>query len=197
MTDIHPNTTRTLIGTRGSALKRMPTGDTTENEQRIHTPMSILRPVYKLWPEGIACEPYSSPDSLVEAKEKHGPEFEIKDSLLVSWPERSYINPAYNALQDAFAHGMQFDEQLWLIPVRPHRKWWRAARNACDLVVWLDPIKFVGYEQSFPAALAIFYRGRRTFDAHDLFAPLGEPEHQDRVELWDQTEPGPQRMLFG
>lgn len=194
---MNDNTTRTLIGTRGSALTRMATGDTTENEQRIHTPMSVLRPVYQLWPEGVACEPYSSPDSLVVADEKHGPEFEIKDSLFVPWPDRSYINPAYNDLQRAFAHGMQFDEQVWLIPVRPHRKWWRKARRACDLVVWMDPLKFVGYDQSFPAALAIFYRGRRRFDAHDLFAPLGDPELEDRIELWQQVNSGPQGDLFG
>lgn len=190
------NTTRTLIGTVGSALKKMATGDTTENEQRIHTPPSVLRPVYQLWPEGIACEPYSSPDSLVIADEKHAPEFEIQDSLLVDWPERSFINPAYNALKAAFAHGMQFDEQVWLVPVRTHRKWWRAARDACNLVVWMDPIKFVGYADQFPAAVALFYRGRRAFDAHDLFSPLGDPEHQCRRELWEQVDNGPQRSLF-
>lgn len=190
------NTTRTLIGTRGSALSRMSTGDTSENEQRIHTPASVLRPVYELWPEGIACEPYSSPDSLVVADEKHAPEFEIKNSLLVPWPPRSYVNPEYANLKEAFGHGMQFDEQVWLIPVRPHRVWWRAARRACDLVVWMNPLKFVGFEQAFPAALAIFYRGRRRFDAHDLFAPLGDPEFEDRIELVDQASEGPQEDLF-
>jgi hypothetical protein len=67
------NATRTLIGTRGSALSRMATGDTSENEQRIHTPLSILRPIAKLWPEGIECDPCGSPDSLVESRLTFGP----------------------------------------------------------------------------------------------------------------------------
>jgi len=192
----HDHTKKVLIGTSGSALKKMSTGDTTGNEQRIHTPKSYLRLLDKLWPEGISCEPYSSPDSLVVADEKHGPEFEIKDSLLVPWPDRSFINPAYNALSEAFAHGMQFDEQVWLIPVRPHRTWWRAARNACDLVCWMNPIKFVGFDQQFPAAVATFYRGRRSLLAYEVFSAIGDCELQDRRELWEQFEHGQQRSLF-
>lgn len=189
----HENTTLALIGT---ALKRMGTGDTAGHEQRVHTPMNVLRPVHKLWPEGIACDPCGSPDSLIDSELTYGPEFEVKDSTKVPWPDRSYVNPPCNELKDFFAHGMQFDEQVWLIPVRPHRVWWRAARRACDLVVWMNPLKFVGFDQAFPAALAIFYRGRRRFDAHDLFSPLGQPEFEDRIELIDQASEGPQGDLF-
>lgn len=189
----HENTTLTLIGT---ALKRMGTGDTTGNEQRIHTPLTILRPIAELWPEGIACDPAGSPDSLVEAEVTMGPEFEIKDSKLVPWPERTFINPPYDDLKAFLGHGMQFDEQAWLIPVRSHRKWWRAARRASDVIAWLNPLAFVGFEQSFPAALCMLYRGRRRFDFHDLFDPLGHPEFEDRIELSEQASEGPQGDLF-
>lgn len=178
-----------------TALRGMVNG-AKQHEQRIHTPMEILRPIAKLWPEGIACDPCGSPDSLVDAGEVYGPEFKIKDSLLVPWPDRSFVNPPYDNLKAFFAHGMRFEEQAWLIPVRSHRSWWRDARAACDVVAWLSPIAFVGFDQSFPAALAMFYRGRRRFDFHDLFSPLGRAEFEDRIELVDQGTEGAQGDLF-
>lgn len=181
---------------RGTALSRIVTGDTKSKGQRIHTPHTILRPIAKLWPEGIACDPCGSPDSIVEADEHYGPEFKIKDSLLVPWPERAFINPPYDNLKAFFAHGMQYDEQAWLVPVRTNRTWWRAARRASDVIVWLKGVTFLGYKDQFPAALCMLYRGRRRWDFHDLFDPLGSPEFEDRIELADQGSEGPQRDLF-
>ena len=149
-------------------------------KQRIHTPPGVLDPLKRLWPAGVQLDPCGSPDSLVEAAHTFGPEFEIQDGLSVPWPKFAFINPPYKHLKAWLAHGMQFDEQVWLVPVRPHRKWWRAARRKCDAMVWCDPIAFVGYDQKFPAPLCMFYRGERACWFGQLFEHLGEVEYIDR-----------------
>lgn len=46
----------------------------------------------------------------------------------------------------------------FLIPVRSHRKWWRAITNRDYVEVFeLDPLTFVGYPQSFPAPLCLLF----------------------------------------
>ena len=176
-------------------LKRMGTGDTTGNEQRIHTPLNILRRVRKVWPEGIALDPCGSPHSQVNAEVQFGPEFEIKDGLSRPWPSRTFCNPPYAELEKWFKHGMRFDEQIFLVPVRPVRKWWRMAENASDAITWLDPVKFLGFANAFPASLCLFYRGRRIWEFVDAFEDLGSTTLNDRIEMCDQGTPG-QGELF-
>jgi hypothetical protein len=142
-------------------------------KQRIHTPRSILDPIAEFWPEGIAMDPCGSPDGIVSAQVTISPETG-GDGLAVDWDGPAFINPPYRNLKDWLAHGLKQDgEQIWLIPVRTHRKWWRAFEADCDSLIWLDPISFVGYDQKFPAPLCLAYRGIWGVEFDRAFAHLG------------------------
>lgn len=94
--------------------------------------------------------------------------------MAMKWPERTFINPPYRDLKKWLAHGLEQEgEQVWLIPVRPHRKWWREFERDCDALIWLDPVAFHGYDQKFPAPLCLAYRGVHTDDFEADFAHLG------------------------
>ena len=171
-------TTKSLIGTPGqerSALARTVTGDTSHKKQRIHTPACVLEPLHRFWPGGIALDPCGSPGGLVRADRvlliENG-----DDGLSEAWPDRTFINPPYRDLKKWLAHGLAGDcpgEQVWLIPVRPHREWWRHFEYDCDALVWLNPLAFDGYDQKFPAPLCLAYRGCDTDRFYDCFEHLG------------------------
>lgn len=65
-------------------------------------------------------------------------------------------------------------EYMLLAPVRTNRAPIAQAYKRATRHCWLRPIAFVGYDQKFPAALAVVYYGTR-IDAFDrAFSPLGE-----------------------
>ena len=68
------------------------TGTPGEQEQRIHTPTTILDAVADLWPEGIALDPAGSPHGIVKADWIVSPP---DNGLAVEWPARTFVNPPY------------------------------------------------------------------------------------------------------
>lgn len=74
------------------------------------------------------------------------------------WVDATFCNPPYGNLREwlEYATGQPADHVL-LVPVRPHRKWWRkwAATIPPEDLVYLNPVKFVGYDQAFPAPLCL------------------------------------------
>jgi hypothetical protein len=117
-------------------------------EQTILTPQCIVD----------VC-PCDAPGSLTDAVYSRRSDMG-DDGLAWEWPHGTYINPPYKDLKAwmAKAHTCGV-EHIMLAPVRPHRKWWREYAEGCNRVCFLDPVTFVGYNQPFPAPLALFYRG--------------------------------------
>lgn len=166
-----------------NALQSLADGSRTgKREQRVYTPQCIVDLLLALWPEGIACDPCSGPESLVPAQVRVEPPFNgcryatrirvddpstkrgyrydpIGPLVLKSWPRRTYINPPFGDLVPWIRQFLDDDtrEALLLVPVRTHRKWWRPLLRRH--VLWLDPLEFVGYEAGFPVPLALVYRG--------------------------------------
>jgi hypothetical protein len=124
------------------------------------TPPAIIVVALSLWPEGIALDPCTAPGSIVPAIRAYTVE---DDGLSKPWLPRTYINPPYNDLKRWLAYGLtQPMEQLWLVPVRTHRPWFRHFLAQSTLICWLDSgLTFLGYNQPFPAPLALVYRGYR------------------------------------
>lgn len=158
--------------------------------QRVYTPPVIAVDILgALWPEGIMCDPCSGPDSLVDAMirvmppangcryaikiPRIGPDGEpvmVRNMLVYDeappglpvWPERTYLNPEFDALEPWLRQFSESHEAVVLAPVRSHRKWWRRYLLGADVErAWLDPLKFVGHAQTFPAPLVLAYRGER------------------------------------
>lgn len=98
------------------------------------------------------------------------------DGLRYVWIDRTFVNPQYDALKSWLSHEGTGDGRLaWLIPVRTHRKWWRAWARTMDVVIYLDPFAFAGHCDKFMAPICLGYRG---FDADVMvaaFADLGAP----------------------
>lgn len=86
------------------------------------------------------------------------------------WPDFTYCNPPFGnqgpevLLADFKDFCAKFakttTEVALLCPARSHRKWWRKnVMMASTAVVYLDPLRFEGFPQTFPAPLVLAYRG--------------------------------------
>lgn len=124
-----------------------------KREQTIFTPQCIIDVVLELYGT-IAFDPaYGGPEGIVPAEA-----YTDTMGLVIQWPDRTYCNPPYGELKLWLAHSLkQTSRHVMLVPVRPHRKWWREWARQAD-VVYLNPIKFLGYDQAFPAPLCLAER---------------------------------------
>lgn len=159
-----------------------------DRKQEIYTPQSVVDCLHTLWPEGIALDPCSGPESIVPAEMRffvpgtvkgkrtvYEPEPGQVSGLNVRWPSRTYVNPPFRYLQQWLEKQVQepTTEVVFLAPVRTHRAWFRRAMRSADVVIWLDgDFKFLGYDQNFPAPLCVLYWGNR--GAFEAFQPIGE-----------------------
>jgi len=102
----------------------------------------------------------------------------------VPWLDRTFINPPFgdkgpecllaNFADFCAAFARTEVECALLGPVRTHRKWWRRdVMQAADAIVYLDPIKFEGFAQTFPAPLCLAYKGPNSDRVPEAFASLG------------------------
>lgn len=179
------------------------TGGTVAGEdrvQRIYTPQSVVDALLRLWPEGIVLDPCSGPESIVPAlvsimppangckhdkrtravlrkANKRAGIVEISEPLSqpgwLHWPERTYVNPEFDQLKHWIRQFLESWEAVLLTPVRPHRKWWRPLLRA-SYVCYLDPLSFAGFTNTFPAPLALCYRGARLAQWREATISIGE-----------------------
>lgn len=147
-----------------------------EREQEIVTPQEFLDALELLWPGGAILDPCGSLKSLNTAHFRYVLEAG-EDGLALPWSDRNFTNPPYGPLQDwlekATVEWIAGHASVLLIPVRPHRTWWRrmVLRHP---VCWLDPLTFVGFDQSFPAPLCAPGFGVSLNEMRRAFSHLGE-----------------------
>lgn len=155
-----------------NALQSLHNGALTgKREQSIYTPQCIVDALLRLWPEGIACDPCPGDpaESIVPAVVK------LEDGLRFPfWPKRTYVNPPYKDLRPWIERFSVTWECVLLTPVRTHRKWWRRLLAEHYQRCWLNPVKFIGYAQTFPAPLVLVYWGGRTAEFEEAFEGLGD-----------------------
>ena len=136
-------------------MTRLATGKN-DRKQEILTPQCIIDVCLKVW-DRIALDPCSAPASIVRAGVRT---YEAGDGLSHPWVPKTFINCPYKDLRTWLEYGdKQPSEQIWLVPVRTHRKWWRGWRDSLDAYCELNPLKFIGYDSYFPAPLLLGYRG--------------------------------------
>lgn len=125
--------------------------------QETFTPPSIYEQLINVWGR-ISLDPCGHEQSPVPAERVYL--YPAQDGLALPWADRTYINPPFKDLKVWLAKAVresQFGYRLALLaPVRTHRKWFRAAMDTCD-TIWLDPIKFWGHTNTFPAPLCLMY----------------------------------------
>lgn len=157
-------------------------------KQTVLTPNSILDPIRELWDGEIAMDPCDAPDgsntkALARVWQQTDELFMYKGcqpfltshpgGLSVSWPSRTFVNPPYNKLKDWLHPPLGYvPDTVWLVPVRPHRTWWRSWARDMDLIVYLNPLKFEGYAQT-SAPLCLGYFGHRAGELGSLFSSMG------------------------
>lgn len=130
------------------------TGKPAERLQEVLTPQSIIDVCNKVWGQ-IMLDPCWCAGAIT-----HPFSVNMGDGLKCQWLPKTYVNPPYKNLKDWLKYGQtQPREQIWLVPVRTHRKWWRKWRDELDAYVELNPLKFVGYDAYFPAPLLLGYVG--------------------------------------
>jgi hypothetical protein len=151
-------------------------------EQRIHTPLIVMRALELLWPDGVALDPCGSPDGIIKADCVVMPP---DNGLHINWPNRTYFNPPYEDLEPWFLKYGRAWECVGLVPHRTHRKWFRAAKRVSSQVVELDPLTFLGYEHPFPAPLVLLYRGDGDLQAiaEQIGLVDNSVEHETQTEL--------------
>jgi hypothetical protein len=80
------------------------------------------------------------------------------EGLTAPWVDATFINPPFNVLKLWLLKSLEETcDHVMLVPVRTHRPWWRDWAIASE-VVYLDPVKFEGHDQSFPAPLCLARR---------------------------------------
>jgi hypothetical protein len=154
-----------LSRTGASTLERprdgmtgLATGLKTTRPQEILTPESVVKFCHLLWGEGVRLDPCASnlPESVVKAEIRY---VERDDGLQQVWLDRTYVNPPYKNLKQWMQLASQEARQGYriamLCPVRGHRDWWHEYRDTASVEVQLKPLKFVGYDQAFPAPLCL------------------------------------------
>jgi hypothetical protein len=168
------------------AMKGLATGNrsgkSAERKQEILTPECILDVCDYVWPEGVALDPCAAKGRRTFAKQNiYGEQIDTgkrrKDGskifkwcgegLTSDWTDRVFINPPYESLHKWLdkSESCVWDraqEQILLVPVRTNRTWWCEYMSTVPTVIaWLRPLKFVGYDQAFPAPLVLVYTGER------------------------------------
>lgn len=98
------------------------------------------------------------------------------DGLAFPWIDCTFCNPQYDTLEPWLAPQIEEGARVaWLVPVRPHRRWWRRWARDCDAVIYLDPFAFVGHVQTIPIPICLGYVGHDVAAIVGAFADLGEP----------------------
>jgi hypothetical protein len=130
-----------------------------DRPQDIRTPKDLLEAVAKCFGGTIVLD---AADSLrATPAQHHYTGEEMCDGLKASWMDRTFCNPPYKDLKawlDKAVNEATDDEYksiIVLCPVRPHRSWFREAMRECSEIVYLNPIKFEGFDQAFPAPLCL------------------------------------------
>lgn len=82
-----------------------------------------------------------------------------EDGLAVKWVDRTFCNPPYGALEPWLRDTDVEDRVIWYVPYRPQRRWFRAWAGSLTDLIALNPQRFKGYANQFPAALCLAYRG--------------------------------------
>lgn len=152
---------------------------TRKRQHRIHTPAPIWDGLRNHWAlyGGVQLDPCWSPDALERPPMVCYPEHEhemMRDGLAIDWVPRTYCNPPFGKLKPWILKFTASWEVILLAPVRPHRRWYRHAMARHSAIVWLDPLCFDGYDHTFPAPLALMYRGERPMSFLRCFGELGE-----------------------
>lgn len=140
-------------------------------DQRVYTPVVLIeRVLLKVWPEGIAYDPFPgdmAPVTELAESRCRG------DGYLEPLVDRSYGNPPFARLKEAMqlfqgtAYAQQLDAGLLLLgPAQTHRTWFWECRG--EVVAWLRPLKFHCFEQTYPKPLCLHYWGERG----ELFADV-------------------------
>ena len=158
----------------GDALRGLHDGSRTgEREQTVLTPTLVLDPLRSVWGR-IAFDPCAPPGkSLVDAE--HEARLPL-NGLAFRWIDRTYCNPPFVDLAPWLAPQIESGARVaWLVPVRPHRRWWRTWARTLDTIVFLNPFAFVGHTQTFPAPLCVGYRGHDAAQIVEAYRDLGEP----------------------
>ena len=78
------------------------------------------------------------------------------------------------SLKDWLKMQLAGGESVMLVPNRTHRKWLRKWRRAVDGLVELDPLKFHGWKQAFPAPLVLGYKGPEPGRFWAAFSHVGD-----------------------
>ncbi len=169
-----------------------------ERPQQIYTPQTIIDAILRVWPH-IALDPCSGPDSIVPAacrcyvSEKPDGKFtpgpgEI-DGTKLPWVDHTYANPPFRFLKQWLGKARTEGavcEVMMLAPVRPHRVWWREARESAAATAWLNPVIFRDYKSGFPVPMALLYWGElvEVFTWSIESAGLGDVEPGSRFRLY-------------
>lgn len=145
-----------------------------EREQRIYTPPEIVEAVRVALCGPIALDPCWGPDAVTcpdRCACPDEPGADYPDGLSIPWPDRTFANPPYDTLKEwmnkaAVESAADPSKRIvMLIPARPHRSWWRGvAFTRATSIVWLDPVKFHGYDQAFPSPLVLLGFGPVRWD---------------------------------
>ncbi len=159
---------------RKNTAKSMISPPDIERPQDIRTPVDLLEAVAEFFGGEITLD---AADTLQQTPAKKHYTGEVgSDGLTLPWEDGTFVNPPYKTLKDwlekALVEQASGKRIVVLCPVRPHRGWFRKAMKKASSIVYLNPLKFDGFKQAFPAPLCLLVYN--VWDVGDDFDKWGE-----------------------
>lgn len=137
-----------------------------KREQVICTPPYLLEAISRAM-GGIALDSAGHPGS--PATEMAGRAYlggPGDDGLVLPWADRTFCNPPFANLADWLEkaiHEAQAGFQIAVLcPVRTKTAYWWPYADTATAIAWLKPVKFLGFDGTFPESCCLLYWGDRT-----------------------------------
>lgn len=133
-----------------------------KRKQDIHTPDVIVDKVHQFYGGILPLDPATVESNPTRASRFYTP---IDDGLAKPWDAPTFCNPPYNKLKDWLAKARSEEGPIiFLCPVRTNRAWFylttrESGKGAWDVIHFLRPVKFNGYDQAFPVSCMLAYKG--------------------------------------
>ena len=126
---------------------------TSTSDQKAQTPLSVLNVLSKVfWGKKAVFDPCPP-----------APKF---DGLSINWKKTNYVNPPYEDIvawiKKGISESMYERTSIFFIPFRTKSRYTHdiALPKASCIVIWMNRVRFIGYEYAIPATMCTYVYGR-------------------------------------
>lgn len=160
-------------GAGGEEVTRNASHPKTPRDQGVYTPTFIVERILKLWPGGIALDPFPGAGAPVTRTARAV----CVDGFTEEWCNYTYVNPPFNKLKDALDRAAWYGsrlhyEQIVMAPARTHREFFWQCQKTADRTAFLRQFAFHGQKDTFPYPVCLMYWGPSPGSFEHIFSDV-------------------------